>query len=107
MDEIGLDIVTLPDTSSWPRNRWRTFLASSIFPLLTSHRGDSGKKNNVNIKKKREGIARTPSITLQLGEALNDITKTIQYDKNIPPEPLNWGSVFNDPLISEGAVSDI
>uniref|UniRef100_A0A2P2KDB4 Uncharacterized protein n=1 Tax=Rhizophora mucronata TaxID=61149 RepID=A0A2P2KDB4_RHIMU len=32
-----------PETSSLPRNFCRTCFASRIFPLLTSHRGDSGK----------------------------------------------------------------
>lgn len=54
-----------------------------------------------------EGIERTPSISLQLGESINDMPNTMQYDKNIPPEFMNWGKVFNCPLISDGAVSDI
>ena len=52
-------------------------------------------------------MERIPSIILQLGEVVSDIPKTIQYDKNIPPEPVNCGRVFNRPLISGGAVSDI
>jgi hypothetical protein len=52
-------------------------------------------------------MERIPSMSLQLGEASSDIPKTIQYDKNMPPEPRNCGRVFNDPLISDGAVSDM
>jgi hypothetical protein len=53
------------------------------------------------------GIDRVPSISRQLGESIIDMKNTMQYDKNIPPEPINCGSVFNCPLISDGAVSDI
>uniref|UniRef100_A0A2P2KXD3 Sugar transporter n=1 Tax=Rhizophora mucronata TaxID=61149 RepID=A0A2P2KXD3_RHIMU len=39
-----------PETSTLPRSLCKTSLASSIRPLLTSHLGDSGKKNIVRAK---------------------------------------------------------
>lgn len=96
-----------PETSSFPRSLWRTFLASSIRPLLTSHRGDSGKKNTASKRYPNEGPQMTPSIDLQLGDSFNDIANTKQYARNIPPDPTNWGIVFRSPRISDGAVSEI
>lgn len=46
-------------------------------------------------------------MTLQFGIGAKVMKKTIIYEKNIPPEPLNCGKVFSCPLISGGAVSDI
>lgn len=97
----------LPETSSLPRSACRTSLASPILPLLTNHRGDSGKKNTASRKYAMEGKESTPSINLQLAVDFNDIKNTIVYAKHIPILPVNCGKVFNSPLMSEGAVSDI
>lgn len=44
---------------------------------------------------------------LQLGESIKDIENTMQYDMNIPPDPMNCGRVFSCPRMSDGAVSEM